>query len=104
VQHRGVGGGLMVANHRGGSESSMVVTTLKKTVTINAHKIHITHIILCELMTLKNITHTTVLNSQLQFILRVINFGAEIYSSSVISRVLGAVTHTHVSHSLFSIT
>jgi len=28
VQHRGGGGGSMVANHRSGSESSMVVTTL----------------------------------------------------------------------------
>ena len=28
VQHCGVGGGSMVANHRGGGESSMVVTIL----------------------------------------------------------------------------
>jgi len=28
VQHRGGGGGSTVANHRSGSESSMVVTTL----------------------------------------------------------------------------
>jgi len=46
VQHRGVGGGLMVANHRGGSESSMVVTTLKK-LSISMHIKFTLHTLYC---------------------------------------------------------